>query len=67
MTGGWTDWLAPEVLPLLVIQFLPFFFLPPLLIFATCLWPRHREAAKTYFKIALVVLVVGVFWEILIL
>jgi hypothetical protein len=29
MTGGWTDWLEPEVLPLVVAQFLPFFFVPP--------------------------------------
>ena len=43
MTGGWTDWFAPEVLPLVIIQFLQFLFLPPLLISAACLWPRHRE------------------------
>ncbi len=32
MTGGWTDWFATEVLPAVIIQFLPFLFLPPLLI-----------------------------------
>ena len=67
MTGGWTDWLAPELLPLLVVQFLPFLLLPPLLISAACLWPRHRNAAKTCLRWSLVVFLVGVVWEMLIL
>jgi len=67
ITGGWTDYLAPEVLPLLVLQFLPFFFLPPLLIAAGCLWARHRHTARICLKTALVVLVVGILWEVLIL
>ena len=67
MTGGWTDWLAPEVLPLLVGQFLPFLFLPPLLISAAFLWPRRRNAAKISLKTALIALLVGIVWEMLIL
>jgi hypothetical protein len=67
MTGGWTDWFAPEVLPLIVIQFLPFLFLPRLLISAACLWPRHTIAAKTCLKWALGVFLFGILWEMLML
>ena len=67
MTGGWTDWFAPEVLPLIVVQFLPFLFLPPLLMSAACLWLRHRRAAKSCLKTALVVFLLGIVWEMLIL
>jgi hypothetical protein len=67
MTGGWTDWLAPEVLPLLMIQFFPFLFLPPLLIAATCLWKNHGNAAKSCLRAAFVAFVIGIVWEMLIL
>ena len=67
MTGGWTDWLAPEVLPSLILQFLPFLFLPPLLLASACLWKMHRSAAKVCLKAAFGVFVIGVVWEMLIL
>lgn len=67
MTGGWTDWLAPEVLPLLIVQFFPFLFLLTLLIAAVCLWKSHRIAAKSCLKAALVALLIGIVWEMLIL
>jgi hypothetical protein len=66
-TGDWTDWLGPEVLPLLIVQFLPFLILPPLLISAACLWPRHKNAAKACLKIASAVFLVGIVWEMLVL
>jgi hypothetical protein len=67
MTGGFTDWFAPEVLPAVVVQFLPFLFLLPLLLAAACLWPWRRTAAKRCLKWALAVFVIGIFWELLIL
>jgi len=67
MTGGGTDWFAPEVLPALVIQFFPFLFLPPLLIASACLWSKHRSAAKACLKVAFLAFVVGIVWEMLIL
>ena len=67
MTGGWTDWFAPEVLPVLIAQFFPFLFLPPLLIASTCLWKRHTNAAKTCLKAAFVAFIIGIVWEVLIL
>jgi hypothetical protein len=67
MTGGWLDWFAPEVLPLLIAQFFPFLFLPPLLIAVACLWKGHRNAAKSCLKAAFVVFLIGIVWEMLIL
>ncbi len=67
MTGGWTDWLAPEVLPSLIIQFLPFLIILPLLIAAACLWRKHRSGAKVCLKATLVAFVIGTVWEMLIL
>lgn len=67
MTGGWTDWFAPEVLPLVIAQFLPFLFVPPLLIAAACLWKRHRNAAKTCLRATFVGILVGIVWQVLIL
>ena len=67
ITGRWTDYFVPEVLPLFLEQFFPFLFLPSLLISTACLWPRHRNAAKTCLKWALVVFVVGIVWQFLIL
>jgi hypothetical protein len=67
ITGRWTDYFAPEVLPLLVDQIFPFLFLPSLLISAACLWPRYRNAASICIKWALVAFVVGMVWQFLIL
>jgi hypothetical protein len=71
ITDGWIDWLSawlyPDVLLALIGQFLPFLFLPPLLIAAACLWRKHRSAAKVFLKTALVAFLIGIVWEMLIL
>ncbi len=66
-TGWWTEWLAPEVLSALTGQFLPFLFVPPLLITAACLWKSHRNAARLCSKAALVAFLIGIVWEMLVL
>jgi hypothetical protein len=67
ITGRWTDWLGPQVLPLVIAQFLPFFFVPPPLIAAACLWKWNRNAAKTCLKVAIVAFLIGIVWQMLIL
>jgi hypothetical protein len=65
ITGRWTDYFAPKVLPDLAAAIFPFLFLPSLLIFAVCLRPRHRNVARTCLKWALVAFVVGIVWQFL--
>jgi hypothetical protein len=40
--------------------------LPPLLISAACLWPKHRNAAKAFLKMALADFLVCIIWTMLV-